>query len=115
MEAHERDLRYEIAWVDNNSDPAQVSALLSELPFDKVALLRLNWGIAYALNLHIFGLCSRSAYVASLEEDVAWTQHVDKRVMHMAISVRHFKPPSSRQRSCSTTSQSSAFTSASAS
>lgn len=61
-------LRYEIAWVDNGSDPQGTAAIADSYQIEHSLRLTNNMGLAYGMNLLIFNLCT-APYILLLEED----------------------------------------------
>jgi hypothetical protein len=69
MEEDEPDyLRYEIAWVDNGSNPKATQQIADTYPIEHALMLPQNMGLAYGMNLLIFDLC-QAPYIILLEED----------------------------------------------
>lgn len=63
-----KELRYEIAWVDNGSDQDLTSKIISTYEIEHALLLPQNMGLAYGMNLLIHNLC-QAPYILLLEED----------------------------------------------
>jgi len=61
-------LKYEIAWVDNGSDPEQTKQIADTYQIEHALRLPQNMGLAYGMNLLIFNLC-KAPYILLLEED----------------------------------------------
>ena len=71
LEEVEKDVSYEVVWVDNGSDEAERQALHRELRIEKALLLGTNYGMAYGFNSLFFRLCA-APYILTLEEDWEW-------------------------------------------
>ena len=54
----ERDVPYELVWVDNGSDDAERHAIHRSFTIEKSLLLGTNFGMAYGFNSLFFRLCS---------------------------------------------------------
>jgi hypothetical protein len=61
-------LRYEIAWVDNGSDPDKTTYIKETYQIEHALTLSKNMGLAYGMNLLIQNLCT-APYILLLEED----------------------------------------------
>lgn len=61
-------LRYELAWVDNGSDPDRTAYIKERYQIEHALTLSKNMGLAYGMNLLIQNLCT-APYVLLLEED----------------------------------------------
>jgi hypothetical protein len=61
-------LRYEIAWVDNGSDPEKTAQIADSHQIEHALTLPENMGLAYGMNLLISNLCT-APYILLLEED----------------------------------------------
>lgn len=76
MEEDEPDsLRYEIAWVDNGSDPTMTQTIVDSYQIEHALRLPENMGLAYGMNLLIFNLC-KAPYILLLEEDWLYLDHI---------------------------------------
>lgn len=45
-----------------------------DIPMEHSLLWQLNYGLSYGLNTLLFGLCRRSKYAMTMEEDWLWKQ-----------------------------------------
>lgn len=92
MEEDEPDyLRYEIAWVDNGSDPEKTQAIADSYEIEHALRLPQNMGLAYGMNLLIFNLC-KAPYILLLEEDWLYLDRIvapqtDERKRAIATSL----------------------------
>jgi hypothetical protein len=69
LEEDEPDfLTYEIAWVDNGSDPRKTADIANSYQIEHALRLPQNMGLAYGMNLLINNLCT-APYILLLEED----------------------------------------------
>jgi hypothetical protein len=68
-------LRYEIAWVDNGSQPDKTQEIADAYQIEHALRLPRNMGLAYGMNLLIFNLC-QAPYILLLEEDWLYLDEV---------------------------------------